>query len=361
MTADNLHRYEHEKEAIEAQERIYADEERGSSSEEASRTSFADSEAQPNHQEEQYITSFRRSTAVNEETQADDEDDYRRRSTDLATPKARDVIKTASASRTGTTMPLSSADMCSAFTQGDDRNPTQHNIGHALSSDDEEERASQNTKDFLGNDEDFGKVALEGCLKRGPDHIVAATEDKAVAGSAVLEVEWAEYFHNSSLPLRLSMLSRDSHPSRNRCKLTEREGQVESESFPEKLKGPGSKVLEIYDVREVGETPGNTDALAYEEEDAESQQQQLHQMQVQDKLVETDDGTHHNPDDVQLNPGGSVYSRTPESIETVEYSIPTDSPIRVSLYTNIYGDMYLSLYERIPLLHFSYRPTIHSF
>ena len=347
LTADNLHRYEHEKQATEAHERTYADEERGSSSEEASRTSFADLGAQPNHQEQQYITSSRRSSAVNEETQADDEDDYRQRSTDLATPKARDVIKTASAGRTGTTMPLSSADMCSAFTQGDDRNPTQHNIGHALSSDDEEKRASQNTKDFLGSDEDFGKVALEGCLKTGPDHIVAAAEDKAVAGSAVLEVERAEDVHNSSLPFRFSMLSRDSHPPHNRCKLAEREGQVESVSFPEKLKGPGSKVLEIYDVREVGGTPAKTGALAYEEEDAVSQQKQLHQTQVQDKLVETDDGTHHTPDYVQLNPGGSVYSRTPESIETVGYSIPTDSPIRVSPYTNFHGDIYLSLYARI--------------
>ena len=170
-----------------------------SSSEEASRTSFADSLAQPNHQEEQYITSSRRSSAVNEETQADDEDDYRRRSTDLATPKARDVIKTASAGRTGTTMPLSSADMCSAFTQGDDRNLTQHSIGYALSSDDEEERTSRNMKYFLGDDEDSGNVALEGCLKTGPDHIVAAAEDKAVAGSAVLEVEWAEYVHSSGV------------------------------------------------------------------------------------------------------------------------------------------------------------------
>ena len=107
LTADNLHRYEYEKEAIDAHKRTYADEERGSSSDEASRTSFADSRVQPNHQEEPYITSFRRSTAVNEETQADDEDDYRQRSTDLATPKARDVIKAASAGRTGTTVPLS--------------------------------------------------------------------------------------------------------------------------------------------------------------------------------------------------------------------------------------------------------------
>jgi hypothetical protein len=232
-------------------------------------------------------------------------------------------------------MLLSSADMCSAVSQGDDKNLTQHSIGHALSSDDEEERASKDMKDFLGDDEDSGKVALEGCLKTGPDHIVASAEDKAVAGSAVLEVEWAEDVHNSSLPFRLSMLSRDSHPSRNRCKSTERGGQVESESFPEKLKGPGSKVLEIYDARMVGGTPAETVALAYDEGDAASRQKQLHQTQVRDKLVETDDGTHHTPEDVQLNPGGSVYSKTPESIETVEYSIPTDSPMRVRTFTVI--------------------------
>jgi len=313
LTADNLVLHDHEQEEM-ANE--HDDEEEGSSSSErssslaTSRTPFAD-------------------LSSDEEN----DDDCQHSGDELVTPKARDEAKV-SAHRTGTTRPLSSIGGGSGVIyppEVDNDAPTQQSSCLTLSTNggdcDEEEDEDRASSDFLANslEEDAGAteeqmetvaIGTDSEVHDGNDAEAPAASpsistcnkdnssslSKALPGSAVLEVEWAEDLDHSGEPARQLTLSRVCLS--NQCNSI-RGGTRGKNDFTPALHGSNSKLLEVYEVPDrrsvgqIGVVIGQGDAS----------------MEPDDIVV------------LRSSPSGSAHPEM-SSIESAEYPMPMDTPPR---------------------------------